>query len=93
MLLALMLILGMSLAQQTTDLQSTLVVRTSPPAPDLMNWPRSIATPCGLDAFSSRRLNLRDAIIVSEDIEKLNRKKESKDGRRFSFSPPSVSRA
>ena len=69
------------MAQQTPDLQSTLEIRTSQPAPASSNRSRSIATPNGPGGFSSERLNLRDAIIVSKDLEKLNRKKELEDGR------------
>lgn len=82
-LLALMLNSGMSLAQQMPDLQSMLEIRISQPAPSSQKRSQSIPTPNGPGGISSERLNLRDANIVSVDLEKLLRKKELEDGRQI----------
>ena len=73
------------LAQQTPDSQSRLELLTSQSAPTLLIRSRTIVTPSGPGGFSRERLNLSDAIIVSVDLEKLDRKKELEDRRQILY--------
>ena len=76
--LALMVFSRMLFAQQTPDSESRFELPTSQSAPALLILSRTIFIPSGRGGLSRERLNLSDAVIVSENLEneKLNRKKE-----------------
>ena len=84
-LLALMVFSTGLLAQQTPDSESRLELLTSQPARVLLIRSRSIVTPNGPGGFSRERRTLSDAIIVSEDLENLNRKKKLEDRRQILY--------
>ena len=84
-LLALMVFSRGLLAQQTPDSESRLELLTSQSAPTPLIRSRSIVSPSGPGGFSRERRNPSDAIIVSIDLEKLNRKKEVEDRRQILY--------